>query len=295
LVEGIGVEMMKSVEKLFYWVTPAEKKLRTIWKIEKEGRTNFLVGTAHFFPYHFRFSLRKLLRRNQRALFEGPLDSLSMGQVVAQGSGGKGSLEIFEALDPQTVRELKKKTGGLFDASSPFPVFLPPREAATDPLKAHFERLSPWLAFFNLWTSYLKTKGWNGSVDLEAFEIAKQLGKEFHFLETIEEQVQVLNQIPVERMIRFLKKVHQWDEYSRAYVKVYLNGALADWMAGTSDFPSRCSPVIDDRDRIFFQRMQPFIKQGQTVVFLGAPHLYGVNRMFAEEGYLVEQVRESEE
>jgi uncharacterized protein YbaP (TraB family) len=155
--------------------------------------------------------------------------------------------------------------------------------------------LSPWLAFFNIWTSYLKTKGWEGSVDLEAFETAKKMRREIHFLETIEEQIQVLEQIPPERMIRFLKKVRHWDEYSDAYVQVYLRGALADWMAGTSDFPSRCSPVIDERDRIFYQRMQPFIRQGQTVVFLGAPHLYGVNRMLEDEGYRVKQIREPAE
>jgi hypothetical protein len=286
---------MRYIERFRYWITPGEKELRTVWKIEKDGRVNYLVGTAHFFPYHFRISLKKLLRRTQRALFEGPLDPPSMDQVVAQGSRGRGSLEIFEALDPQTVQEIKRKTGGLFDNSSPFPVFLPPRDKPTDLLRTHFERLSPWLAFFNIWTSYLKIRGWNGSVDLEAFEIARQLGKEIHFLETIDEQVKVLDQIPVERMIRFLQKVHQWDEYSRAYVRIYLNGALADWMAGTSDFPSRCSPVIDERDRIFFQRMQPFIRQGQTAVFLGAPHLYGVNRMLEEDGYRVKQVREPAE
>jgi uncharacterized protein YbaP (TraB family) len=132
-------------------------------------------------------------------------------------------------------------------------------------------------------------------VDLEAFETAKRMGREIHFLETIEEQVRVLEQIPLERMIRFLEKVRHWDEYSDAYVQVYLRGALADWMAGTSDFPSRCSPVIDERDRIFYQRMQPFIRQGQTVVFLGVPHLYGVNRMLEDQGYRVKQIREPAE
>lgn len=286
---------MNWFEKFLYSISPGEKKLQTVWKIEKDGRSNYLVGTAHFFPYHFRISLKNLLRRTKRAVFEGPLDSSSMQQVVTQGSGGKGALQLYEALDSQTIQGIKEKTGSLFEDSVPFPLFLPPRDTEKDPVRAHFERLSPWLAFFNIWTSYLKTQGWNGSVDMEAFEIAKQLGKEIHFLETIEEQVQVLDQIPLERMIRFLKKVHQWDEYSRAYVRVYLNGSLADWMAGTSDFPSRCPPVIDDRDRVFFQRMQSFIQKGETAVFLGAPHLYGVNRMFENDGFRVRQIRDLEE
>jgi len=286
---------MNLTEKLSRILNPKEKVLKTIWRVEKGGTVNYLAGTAHFFPYHFRISLKKLLRKTKRALFEGPLDSSSMEQVVIQGSSGRGSLEIYEALDPDSIQGIKNKTGGLFADSSPFPPFLPPRTRKNDPLRDHFEKLSPWLAFFNIWTSYLKTKGWEGSVDLEAFETAKKMGREIHFLETIAEQVQVLEQIPLERMIRFLKKVRHWDEYSDAYVQVYLRGALADWMAGTSDFPSRCPPVIDERDRIFFERMQPFLQKGETAVFLGAPHLWGVNRMLENDGYLVKQLREDDE
>ena len=286
---------MNLLEKLSRILYPKERVLKTIWRVEKEGTVNYLVGTAHFFPYHFRISLKKLLRKTKRALFEGPLDSSSMEQVVIQGSGGRGSLEIYEALDPDSIQGIKNKTGDLFADSSPFPPFLPPRARKSDPLRDHFEKLSPWLAFFNIWTSYLKTKGWEGSVDLEAFETAKKMGREIHFLETIAEQVQVLEQIPLERMIRFLKKVRHWDEYSDAYVQVYLRGALADWMAGTSDFPSRCPPVIDDRDKVFFERMKPFLQKGETAVFLGAPHLWGVNRMLENDGYLVKQLREDDE
>lgn len=286
------MNLAKRLSRILY---PKERELKTIWQAEKDGTINYLVGTAHFFPYHFRISLKKLLRKTKRALFEGPLDSSSMEQVVIQGSGGRGSLEIYESLDPDSIQGIKDKTGGLFADSSPFPPFLPPRARKNDPLRDHFEKLSPWLAFFNIWTSYLKTKGWEGSVDLEAFETAKRMGREIHFLETIAEQVQVLEQIPLERMIRFLKKVRHWDEYSDASVQVYLRGALADWMAGTSDFPSRCPPVIDDRDRIFFERMQPFLRKGETVVFLGAPHLWGVNRMLENDGYLIKQLREEDE
>jgi hypothetical protein len=303
---------MKFTDPLIYFLLPGEKKLRTVWKVEKDGKKNYLVGTAHFFPYHFRISLKKVSRRSRGSFFEGPLDPKSMEQVVAHGSQGKGSLEIYEALDSRTLREIRGKAdtlfgdpqvfrgipgkaGSLFGDSQTLLQFLPGGGKPPDPVQAHFQRLRPWLAFFNIWTSYLKTKGWNGSVDLEAFELSKKLGKEIHFLETIEEQIQVLEQIPMERMIRFLKKVDQWDEYSESYVRAFLRGSLASWMSGTSDFPSRCSPVIDERDRVFYRRMKPFVEQGESAVFLGAPHLYGVNRMLETDGYRVEQIQEIEE
>jgi uncharacterized protein YbaP (TraB family) len=302
---------MKLAEPLIYFLQPGEKKLKTVWEVEKDGKKNYLVGTAHFFPYHFRLSLKKILRWSKRALFEGPLDPGSMEKVVARGSQGEGSLEIYEALDSQTIREIQGKAdtlfgdpqvfrgipgkaASLFGDSQTLLQFLPRGEKPGDPVRAHFQKLRPWLAFFAIWTSYLKTKGWTGSVDLEAFELSKKLGKEVHFLETIEEQIQVLEQIPMDRMIGFLRKVDQWDEYSESYVRVFLQGCLADWMSGTSDFPSRCAPVISERDRVFYRRMKPFIEKGESAVFLGAPHLHGVNRMLEADGYRVEQIQEIE-
>ena len=303
---------MKPIDRMKYFIFPGEKQLKTVWQVEKNGKKNYLVGTAHFFPYHFRISLGKILRQSKRALFEGPLDPQSMAKVVSRGSQGEGSLEIYDALDSQTLQEIREKAdtlfgnpqafrgipgkaGSLFGDSQTLLQFLPKGEKPADPVQTHFQRFRPWLAFFTIWTSYLKTKGWTGSVDLEAFELSKNFGKEVHFLETIEEQIQVLEQIPVERMIRFLKKIHQWDEYSESYVRVFLRGSLADWMSGTSDFPSRCSPVIDERDRVFYRRMKPFIEEGESAVFLGAPHLHGVNQMLDADGWRVEHIQEIEE
>jgi hypothetical protein len=285
---------MKRADPLIYFLLRGEKRLKTVWQVEKEGKKNFVVGTAHFFPYHFRVSLRKILRRSKRALFEGPLDPRSMEKVVAHGSQGEGAMEIYEALDSQTLRKIRGKAESLFVDSHPLLPFFPGGERAPDPVHAHFRSLRPWFAFFNLWTSYLKAKGWTGSVDLEAFELSKKLGKEVYFLETIEEQIRALEQIPVERMIRFLRKVEQWDEYAESYVRVFLRGSLADWMSATSDFPSRCAPVISDRDRVFYHRMKPFLEKGESAVFLGAPHLCGVNQMLEADGYRVEQIREIE-
>ena len=286
---------MNLKDRLTYFLFPGEKELKTVWETEKGGKRNYLIGTAHFFPYHFRVSLKKILKRSKRALFEGPLDPQSMEKVVAHGSQGNGSLEVYEALDSRTLREIRGKTGSLFSDFPPLLPFLPGRGNPPDPVQAHFQRLRPWLAFFNIWTSYLKTKGWSGSVDLEAFGLARKLGMDIYFLETIEEQIQVLEQIPVERMVRFLEKVEQWDEYSESYVRMFLRGSLADWMSGTSDFPSRCPAVIDDRDRVFYRRMQPFIEKGESAVFLGAPHLHGVKQMLEADGYRVKPAQEIEE
>ena len=55
--------------------------------------------------------------------------------------------------------------------------------------------MKPWLAFFTLWSDYLKRLGWKYSVDLEGYQIAREMGKKIIFLETIDEQIQVLQSI----------------------------------------------------------------------------------------------------
>lgn len=49
-----------------------EKRLRTVWRVEKGGTASFLVGTAHFTPYRFRKALTKLIQNADTILFEGP-------------------------------------------------------------------------------------------------------------------------------------------------------------------------------------------------------------------------------
>ena len=138
---------MNLTEKLSRILYPKERILKTIWRVEKDGTVNYLIGTAHFFPYHFRISLKKLLRKTKRALFEGPLDSSSMEQVVVQGAGGKGSLEIYEALDPEIDPGNQEEDRRPLRRFQPFPPFLPPRAKKSDPLRDHFERAEPLAGF----------------------------------------------------------------------------------------------------------------------------------------------------
>ena len=289
-----GSQIMKLGLKLFSFLLH-EKELRTIWKVKKDGRQGYLAGTAHFFPYRFRKSLQRLIRQVKIVLFEGPLDQQSMKQVIERGSEGEGSVTLYESLDPQTITQLKKCTGIFSGGSNPLPLFFPLGSKESDPLYLHFQRFQPWLAFLNLWSQYLKEKGWKYSVDLEALKIAAQMGKEIHYLETIDEQVKALEGVPFERFVVFLKKVHHWDEYIQAYVQSYLKGILEEMMSGTSAFPTRCPSIIENRDPIIYERMKAFLEKTETIVFVGTPHIPGLKKMLLQDGYKVNQVSEMDE
>jgi uncharacterized protein YbaP (TraB family) len=280
-------------QRFLSFLSKNEKELKTIWKIEKDGRCGYIAGTAHFSLFRYQKSLERLIRKAQIVLFEGPLDEQSMKRVVELGSLGEGSVALYERLDPQTIRQIKKRTGMTSNDSNPLPLFIPLSPKEADPLYVHFQKFQPWLAFLSLWTQYLKEGGWKYSVDLEAFTIAGQMGREIHFLETIDEQVQALEGVPFERFVAFLRKVHLWDEHTKRQVQLYQRGGLEEIMSGTSEFPTRCPSIIEDRDPIFYERMKPYLEKAKTVAFVGTAHIPGLKKMFLRDGYTVDQEAET--
>jgi hypothetical protein len=217
-----------------------------------------------------------------------------MKRVVELGSAGEGAIALYERLDAQTITQIKKYTGMASCTSNPLPLLFPLSTKESDPLYVHFQKFRPWLAFLNLWTQYLKERGWKYSVDLEAFKITGHMGKEIHFLETIDEQVQALEGVPFERFVAFLKKVHLWDEHTKRQVQAYQRGGLEEIMSGTSEFPTRCPSIIENRDPIFYERMKPYLDKAQTVAFVGTAHIPGLKKMFLRDGYRFDQETETE-
>lgn len=99
-------------------------------------------------------------------------------------------------------------------------------------------------------------------MDMDAFHIAKNLNKNIYFLENIEEQIEAMEGIPTEKILNFLRKIENWEDYIKIYEKTYLKGDLTNLMEVTKDFPPRCESIIDKRGPILFQRMLPFIEKG---------------------------------
>ena len=60
---------------------PDQRPFAMLWELEKQGRRSWICGTAHFFCYSFADSFRRLFRKVDTVIFEGPLDAESMAQV----------------------------------------------------------------------------------------------------------------------------------------------------------------------------------------------------------------------
>ena len=155
-------------------------------------------------------------------------------------------------------------------------------------LEEELRKLKPWAAFFGIWTRWRAREGWEHKMDLDAVAIARRLGKEVRYLETIDEQIAALEAVPVERFLRFMTE--SWLQYNASYERHYLAGDLEALAAGAQGFPTYCEPVIGQRDAVLAERMRGELETGEACVVIGVAHCRGVLSQLKEEGYAIRGV-----
>jgi len=264
-----------------------EKELKMTWELVKNDRKSLLIGTAHFFPYSFKSSIANCLQRARTVMFEGPLDQDSMARVVTCGMDAQSDYHIFDDLDAKTIDGITRKIAPNCRDKDKFLIFNFRKFSIENPVYEMVKGMKPWLAFFTIWSNFLQKNGWTYSVDLEGHATAAQLGKKIIFLETIEEQINVLENLSRDRILEFLRQVDRWPQQARDYASCYLDADLERLKSKGLRFPSRHPSVINHRDRIFYERMAGCLKQGDAVVFVGAPHVRGMSKLLLEDGYQI--------
>ncbi len=269
---------------LFWW---KEKPLRTVWRVEKVSPASFLVGTAHFSPYSFKKSLTKLIQGVETVLFEGPLDEESMARVVEYGRQGQNAPSLYKALQPAAIKEINRHLSTQAGASSSAGSYLELlRPRASDPLEELARGVRPWMTFFAVWPAFLN---WEHSMDMEAFCIARKLGKKIAYLETIEDQLAALDGIPFERIVNYLNHIKSWSVHKEVFKKAFLEGDIQQFYSMTGEFPTRCESILTKRDPVFFKGIKASFEERRAVAFVGVAHIPGIRKLFLAEGYQVTQ------
>lgn len=268
------------------WFT--RKPLRMVWRVEKIGRASHLVGTAHFFPHSYRHALTDLMRDVDTVIFEGPLDETSSAEIAEYGRNGGDTVNFADQLTQDTIREIDRILRERLDGQSSNTFDL----SLFDPTPVYFEMytkgVKPWAAFFSIWQTYL---GWEYSMDLEGYQIACKLGKQVKYLESLSDQMKVLDNIPLERIVRQLNDVKNWKKYKADYVNTFLSGDLESLVSLSSRFATRGPAIVGERDRIFFEGMKPVFKKENALAMVGFPHIPGVTQLLRDDGYTVTQVQ----
>jgi uncharacterized protein YbaP (TraB family) len=290
LMRMLGSRPAQTVSKREYLASlPSQRRFAMLWEMEKNGRRSWIGGTAHFFCYSFAFSLRDLFDRVDTVLLEGPLDQVSLDQVSKIGrSPEPGTPRLIDAMSEEDVRRLKRVVCGpkgllarLLGLQSPNP----------PDVRRILSETRPWMAFFSLWTSYLARHGWTQSVDLEAWHLAHDMGKAVRGMETIAEQIETLESIPMPRIVNFVHRCGEWNRYIKHNVRAYLKGDLEAMMGTSIEFPSRTEMVLTRRDARFLDRMAPFLAEGRCAIFVGSAHILNLRKMLTEAGFSVRGCR----
>jgi uncharacterized protein YbaP (TraB family) len=268
---------------------PPQRRFAMLWEIEKGGRRSWIGGTAHFFCCSFENSFRELFEKVDTVLFEGPLDQRSLDQVSEQGRAPDvESPRVADALTEEDIRRLERVVCG---PRGFWARFMGAEQKNPPDVRRLLAHTRHWMAFFSLWTGFLARRGWTQSVDLEAWHLALEMGKAVRGMETIPEQIETLESIPMPRIVSFLRQCRQWDRYIQRNARAYLKGHV-EGMFGTSiEFPTRTELVIRRRDARFLERMRPFIEKGRCAVFVGSAHLIDLRSMITAAGFSIRRAR----
>ena len=269
------------------WKRAGKNRLKTVWEIRKGARISYLVGTAHFFPHSFRLWFQQLMESASAALFEGPLDEKSLQRIRESGMTAGPADDLFAQLDRQTVARINEKIFPGCRRKTLEDAIRLSVPGSSDPLGEMVAGMKPWLAFFTLWSAYLERFGWRYSVDLEAHDAAREKDCEIVAMESVEEQVAVLEGLSTERIVGFLQAVGKWDSYRRNYERHFLAADLDKIRSTATGFPSRHRTVIDGRDETFFNRMKPYLDTGGAVACVGVPHVPGICELLKANGFQI--------
>lgn len=157
--------------------------------------------------------------------------------------------------------------------------------------EAAVARLKPWVVLTTLSTP--RSRG-GEILDLVLFTRADGLGKRIHGLESVAEQVAVLDQIPIEDQIAALKDtldhLDQLEKVFNDLYDAYLSRNLTRLVELSDEhlhFGDReagealMKRLIDERNRRMVERLQNRLREGGAFIAVGALHLPGEEGLIA--------------
>jgi len=260
-----------------------------LWELTKNGKASWIGGTAHSFIYSFDSSFRKLFAKVDTVIFEGQLDAVSLAAFGNHGkTRGADTPRVIDHLTEEEILHLERVVRG---PQGKLAKLLNMAWHSPADVRGILSTHRPWSVFFTLYYSFLERHGWNKSVDLEAWEIAHEMGRTVIAMESIDEQIASLESVPMDRIINFLRHPEDWKRRMRQSLTFYLSGDLERMLNTSTEFPTRTSTVISLRDQRFRERMMPYIEQGRTAVFVGTAHMLNLENMLREDGFTVTKIQ----
>jgi hypothetical protein len=133
-----------------FFIKSKEKNLKMIWEVHKNDKKSYLIGTAHYFPYSFKTSLRRYLDMAGTVIFEGPLDRENMDKVQVAGNTGGNHVPLVEELESQTITDIYFSLFPECRRRDPFFLYNFRTGKMDNPVYDLIKGMEVWLAFGNI-------------------------------------------------------------------------------------------------------------------------------------------------
>lgn len=260
-----------------------------LWKISGKGldSASFLYGTFHLLcPEDLDFSEETLDALGRTRLLALELDFDDPGLMAALQQ--HLFLEDGQSARDYLTEEEYELVSGFFDSELGMPF-------------AQMDRIKP---FFLSSMILLRTLDCEpASPEQQLAGLAGEQGMEVVGLETVEEQIGFVDNIPLEDAAKILvsdiREAASEEDMAAEIVEIYLSGDLAgiqeiiDEYMG-QEYAGIQKGLITDRNRDWIPKIGQMITSQPTFIAVGAGHLpgkKGLIRLLQKKGYTVEPVR----
>ncbi len=159
-----------------------------------------------------------------------------------------------------------------------------------------FNRLKP-IAILSLVMNFQFANDVDVSVDEYLYREAISKNKKIIGIETIEEQLEILETIPNDYIIDYFKNIGHAKEDMEIIIRLYRSAELEDLleiMLKDKSMVMIQQTLLTDRNIKMSERIQKLIKEQSVFIAVGAGHLpgrEGIISMLTRAGYIVEPVR----
>lgn len=261
-----------------------------IWRIERDGRIGWLVGSLHVLTpdyYPLPEAMQKAFLRSVTLLEETDLSELASPEVIelmrtkAIYTDGE---TLKSQLSPETYQMTAERVGR-FGLSM---------EA--------FERMKPWMMTLTLVAAEMKRAGFDPAlgVDRHFYEKSAKLGKKFETLESLASQLELFAGFTPklqEALLRdTLKSLDAEIGQMQTIAQVWRAGDAATLerivLAPMMKEPALYDSLIVNRNRNWVPKIESCLDAGYCFVVVGAAHLLGPDGLLTalkQRGYAIEQ------
>jgi uncharacterized protein len=258
------------------------------WKISGKElkKPSYLFGTIHLICEGDFFISDQLIRKLQRAdalVLEVDMDDPSLTLTMLSKMHNEDGEKITDFLtkeEYQSTRELLIERTG--------------RDIET------MKSMRPFILMSLIYPSLLECE--TKAVESELLVLAKTQNIEILGLESVDDQLSIFDQIPLEDQYRsfyeYVGDLERGRKEFRGLIEAYKKGEIELLVKMVSDSPEYKDYqdiLLHDRNRNWIQPMEEFMRQGSIFFAVGAGHLggeKGLVHLLRKKGYTVEKMEE---